>query len=305
MKGGVVVLAIAACSSSPPAPTLITNGYKANDLRLQGDTLYFRTLGAVWSIPADGGSTATRLSDSGCNEVSSDASAVYFYGPKHADSTCDLMAAPLAGGTPVVLAPGVGPGPFAITDSLAVIITDRVTTVPLTGGTPTVVATLPANLLPATTVLDGPTLYWTVTGQYSHTCATMPLAGGTPRSWGCEGNGDILVDGANVYATRSIGQCPPCTTLSRSTVGGGATEIAHDNNDSFGGLGISDHHLYWRTYKRIVRANLDGGDISEIAELNDPNVNAYYATSILDMTIDDRYVYWSTDYETSIWRSPK
>lgn len=305
MRGVVVWLALVACSSSPPAPTLITNGYIANDLRVQGDTLYFHALGAVWSIPTDGGPTATRLYDSACGGMTVDANAVYFYGPKHADSTCDLMAAPLAGGTPVVLAPGGGPGSFAITDSLAVIVTDRVTTVPLSGGSPTVIATLPGNLLPASIMIDGTALYWTVTGQYSQTCATMALTGGTPTSWGCMGNGDIVVDAADVYVTRSIGQCPPCTTLWRSTVGGLATAIAQDNDNYFGGLGISDHHLYWRTNTRIFRVDLDGGDGSEIAELNDPNVNAYYASYIHDMTIDDRYVYWSTDYQTSIWRSPK
>jgi hypothetical protein len=300
---------------------LLSTFDKALDLQVQGDTLYFRTRNAVWSLPTDGASVPTRLYDSAYEGLQVDETSLYFFGSKNADSTYDLMKAPLGGGAPVVLAPAVGPGLVAINDTLAVIATDAntIVTVPLSGGMSSVVATLPPGAHPASFAIDATpgahpasfaidatTSYWTVASPMVHSCAAMPLVGGPLVQWFCDGNGKVAVDGANVYAVLQYeGQCyqdQVCGGVSKSTVGGtDAMNIVQIKNEYTTGVTIDDHHLYWNTGTRIFRGNLDGGDATEIAEQQAPDVDDY----ILDMTIDDSYVFWSSTYRTAIWRSPK
>lgn len=278
-------VALAGCAS-PPAPELITSLYVAHDLNAQMGTLTFETsTGHVVRMPADDPSQAMVLGETGCAGLRVTDTSFYYFGPKHDDGTCDLLA-----GT-TTLATNLGPGAFDVGATFVVAARARqVVTIPLSGGAPVAVgAAVDPSLYVANVAIDGTNVYdltHVMSERLDSTCEQRPLDGSPTISDECPGNGDLAVVGGVFYLTARCIQDNTCGSLYTFSLGGTPKVLAHSDTQFIEALHVHGSHLYWAEGQSIIRANLDGGDQTVLTEGSE---------IVNDLVVDDTDVYFATD----------
>ena len=289
MRGVVVCVALAGCTSSAPSGKLITDLYVAGDLHAQAGVLTFETTTKhVVRMPADDPSQATILGDWGVPGLRVDDTTFYYYGPLHDDGTADL----LAGSPPVTLAANLMPGVFDVgTTSVVASNGSQIVTIPLAGGAPVAVGPpVDPTLGILGVAIDGTNVYDVTHIKYEQlygSCEQRPLDGSPSASNECPANLDLAVIAGTFYLTESCIQDTACGYLYTFTsIGQVKKLIAQSDSDYLYGLHVHGDHLYWITHNGIVQANLDGTDQTVIAQSKD---------AIRDYAVDDTDVYYATD----------
>lgn len=305
MRGVFVCVALAGCTS-PPTGKLITSLYEVSDLHADGGMLTFETsTGHVVRMPATDPSQAVVLGDTGCAGLALDATSVYFFGPKHPDKTCDLLSVPLTGGAPVTLAANLGPGLLALGPT-QVIVDDfaQLFSVPLTGGAPTPIGDpAPSDQAIDNVVVDGTTIYDTMhlrDERLDGTCEQRSLDGTLVATDTCPTNGRIAIHAGTFYLGQGCIQDQVCGSIYTFSLADHVQHLlAHSDAHDLWQPIVHGDHLYWGETNhtgndtQIVRANLDGGAQTVIAETTE---TAY------DFAVDDSELYLATDI--ALYRTP-
>jgi hypothetical protein len=176
------------------------------------------------------------------------------------ETTGNIVAAPLDGGTPVTLA-GNETGAFGIT---------------VTGGD----------------------LYWTRALVDAGSVERMPVGGGTPETIATAQNvpQDITTDGVRVYWATSpmvtSNTVPPCAIVSAPLDGGAPATLASGQTQPLG-LAVQGGSLYWVAADSLMGVALDGGSPVTLATLPPPYPPAYDDTSpSAGLAVDGQDAYW-------------
>lgn len=280
---------LAACASSP-APELITSLYVAHDLQAQDGALYLETsTGHVVRISGTGPGDV--LYDTGCPGLKLEATSIYFYGPQHDDGTCDLMSAPLAGGSPTTLVASFGPAGFAV--NAAQLTAEHATqlfSIPRGGGSAAMIGDAgSADLAIDNLAVDDTSIYDTThirAERLEGFCEQRKLDGTLVARAACPTNGRMTVADGTFYLQQACIQDMVCGAIYAFSFSGPQHEITHRENEFLYAVRAHGHHLYWAEGPRIVRANLDGGDPTVIYEGSD---------DVGDLAVDDTDVYFTTN----------
>jgi hypothetical protein len=212
-------------------------------------------------IPAPvGPSSATEVP----NRIATDGVNVYWT----SDRAGTIMAAPIEGGAPVVLATGqVGAWGIAV---------------------------------------SGGDLYWTRSIPFAVDAGTvqrMPLDGGTPETIASSQANpqDIATDGVRVYwaDVNAIGPNGPLpgAIVSAPLDGGAPTTLASGQTQPLG-VAVHGGSLYWVTSESLMAVALDGGAPVTLASLP-PEPTSPGISMSLELVLDSRDAYWVSDQNAS------
>ncbi len=157
--------------------------------------------------------------------------------------TKGVMTVPIAGGTPVQVAPASSPFGLAV-DGTTVYFTDGDTIfgVPRGGGTPVSLAT--NQNFPFELAVDATTLYWS-SARGAGAISSMPKTGGTPTTLASStGMTRIAIDATTLYFTAQNG-APNAGIVASIPLSGGAPTTLVTAQANPEGIVVDAKSLYW------------------------------------------------------------
>jgi hypothetical protein len=162
---------------------------------------------AIFSIPSAGGTASTLVNDNNVVDIVADNNNVYWV-----DQSNGVQQAPVAGGTPKVLAPTQGSGSAIATDGTNVYWADgasfssmTIAKVPIGGTSVTKLTSGLGFISPGGLATDGTNVYWIETNPSGTArIGSVPVAGGSPTTSSLTappltGGAVIAVDSSNFY----------------------------------------------------------------------------------------------------------
>jgi hypothetical protein len=283
---------------------------------------------------AKGGGAAQTLASAQVNPVSIAIDANRVYWTTAGTSSCApdgactsnadgaVLSAPLAGGTPTVVAGGQRAPVSLAVDASNVYFVDEgsavfestiadgtVVQVPVGGGAPT---TLAGGLFyPGALAVDGASVYWTIPGAQgvSGSVLKVPIGGGAVTtlasgwpSWDLQTGGStipdlIAVDATSVYwVTGNIDGAG--AKIMKVPTGGGTPSTLGSVQSEFTTLAVDATTLYWTDGNSFVRLPLPGGSPTSFAQGEAPLEPGGIA-------LDATTIYWTDPMAQSIKSTPK